>query len=258
MLIELEATTFRDDPNVLRMCDLINKANWSNFKVNSPTRTSDELINISRQVLGMLNRGEIKGMHIESICYQTKDRVYIGACVKGMSMTNAFDKKRALKDQLFINYDMVVYSFNVRTRTFSKEVKLFVPYKQRYKEFYFTPEIFDTYVKNLYRDYDDKREPLNLARSQLEGVNFTTFHRSILIAKHGVPSSLSISHLNDFILSYGGLIQDKEFILEKTPMKYIISDKFLAEGMRHIEKGDPYFIFKHVWRCWYLIQEESL
>ncbi len=129
---------------------------------------------------------------------------------------------------------------------------IFVPNNLQYDENYYSPKIFVDFLK------DESISPdfIKGDKRQLDHL-ITLIHKSCDIVR--VPDKMTsneVDLMNDLLNAYGAYIHGHNFDDYVVPEKYVISKKWMDKV--RIEIGsNPYFVFRHIWRCYFRLCKEG-
>lgn len=253
MLVNIEATKLKENVHAMNIVTFVyNRGNG--LRLGSNSRDVDELIKMNRAALLKFNP-DLSGRDIETVYMELTDCIAIGVIKKDNGMLKGcWDSSNDHVFQLHIDNTMAVFCHrkgSVRKGTHDRDTHIVVPNKQAYKDLYFCPHIFVDYLDSISRGKHSLMNKDDLA-TYIESKVSTS---ADIVKDKGKMSTKQADILRDFVINYGRLISLTPTKGE-TPEKYIISDKWLKEV--HMKfKENPYFIFRHVWRCYFKLACEG-
>lgn len=253
MLVNINATQLKKINAVVDLHSYIENLG-GRYKRNSSSRNVDETIRLARIALTAFIRSvdpKARGrLAIEDVYKETDTHTLIGAIIKDGNLKGSRDTTELNEPQLHVDATMVIFSYDIMCgpRAF-ENVAIQMPDKQEYKSLYFCPTIFAEYINSEHNPYHDpgKTELLtNLEES---------FSRTCdLVKSKDRLHRHDIELLIKFVWQYGRLLS--YFEKGETPEKYVISTKWMTKAI-HDLPTNPYFIFRHVWRCYFRLAKEG-
>ena len=251
MLVDLHATTLTHNKPTVDLAAFLSRRG-NNIRIPGNTRDEDTIIDYCSAALRKYNP-DSRPVDYE-VVYQVNDDFTIMGVLHEGSLIKAYDSS-AICDQFHIDNTMAIFVHHKKILSMKDRhdnMMVFIPNNLQYDENYYRPKIFAEFLKDesTYPDFikGDKR--------QLEHL-ITLIHQSCDIVR--VPDKLTpneVDHINALLNAYGAYICDHEFDSDTVPEKYIISKKWMDKVRMEIG-SNPYFVFRHIWRCYFRLCKEG-
>ena len=251
MLVDLHATTLTHNKPTVDLAAFLSRRG-NNIRILGNTRDEDTIIDYCSAALRKYNP-DSRPVDYE-VVYQVNDDFTIMGVLHEGSLIKAYDSS-AICDQFHIDNTMAIFVHHKKILSMKDRhdnMMVFIPNNLQYDENYYRPKIFAEFLKDgsTYPDFikGDKR--------QLEHL-ITLIHQSCDIVR--VPDKLTpneVDHINALLNAYGAYICDHEFDSYTVPEKYIISKKWMDKVRMEIG-SNPYFVFRHIWRCYFRLCKEG-
>ena len=251
MLVDLHATTLTHNKPTVDLAAFLSRRG-NNIRIPGNTRDEDTIIDYCSAALRKYNP-DSRPVDYE-VVYQVNDDFTIMGVLHEGSLIKAYDSS-AICDQFHIDNTMAIFVHHKKILSMKDRhdnMMVFIPNNLQYDENYYRPKIFAEFLKDesTYPDFikGDKR--------QLEHL-ITLIHQSRDIVR--VPDKLTpneVDHINALLNAYGAYICDHEFDSYTVPEKYIISKKWMDKVRMEIG-SNPYFVFRHIWRCYFRLCKEG-
>ena len=251
MLVDLNATTLTHNKPTVDLAAFLSRRG-NNIRIPGNTRDEDTIIDYCSAALRKYNP-DSRPVDYE-VVYQVNDDFTIMGVLHEGSLIKAYDSS-AICDQFHIDNTMAIFVHHKKILSMKDRhdnMMVFIPNNLQYDENYYRPKIFAEFLKDesTYPDFikSDKR--------QLEHL-ITLIHQSCDIVR--VPDKLTpneVDHINALLNAYGAYICDHEFDSYTVPEKYIISKKWMDKVRMEIG-SNPYFVFRHIWRCYFRLCKEG-
>lgn len=251
MLVDLHATTLTHNKPTVDLAAFLSRRG-NNIRIPGNTRDEDTIIDYCSAALRKYNP-DSRPVDYE-VVYQVNDDFTIMGVLHEGSLIKAYDSS-AICDQFHIDNTMAIFVHHKKILSMKDRhdnMMVFIPNNLQYDENYYRPKIFAEFLKDgsTYPDFikGDKR--------QLEHL-ITLIHQSCDIVR--VPDKLTpneVDHINALLNAYGAYICDHEFDSYTVPEKYIISKKWMDKVRMEIG-SNPYFVFRHIWRCYFRLCKEG-
>lgn len=251
MLVDLHATTLTHNKPTVDLAAFLSRRG-NNIRIPGNTRDEDTIIDYCSAALRKYNP-DSRPVDYE-VVYQVNDDFTIMGVLHEGSLIKAYDSS-AICDQFHIDNTMAIFVHHKKILSMKDRhdnMMVFIPNNLQYDENYYRPKIFAEFLKDesTYPDFikGDKR--------QLEHL-ITLIHQSCDIVR--VPDKLTpneVDHINALLNAYGAYICDHEFDSYTVPEKYIISKKWMDKVRMEI-CSNPYFVFRHIWRCYFRLCKEG-
>ena len=251
MLVDLHATTLTHNKPTVDLAAFLSRRG-NNIRIPGNTRDEDTIIDYCSAALRKYNP-DSRPVDYE-VVYQVNDDFTIMGVLHEGSLVKAYDSS-AICDQFHIDNTMAIFVHHKKILSMKDRhdnMMVFIPNNLQYDENYYRPKIFAEFLKDgsTYPDFikGDKR--------QLEHL-ITLIHQSCDIVR--VPDKLTpneVDHINALLNAYGAYICDHEFDSYTVPEKYIISKKWMDKVRMEIG-SNPYFVFRHIWRCYFRLCKEG-
>ena len=251
MLVDLHATTLTHNKPTVDLAAFLSRRG-NNIRIPGNTRDEDTIIDYCSAALRKYNP-DSRPVDYE-VVYQVNDDFTIMGVLHEGSLIKAYDSS-AICDQFHIDNTMAIFVHHKKILSMKDRhdnMMVFIPNNLQYDENYYRPKIFAEFLKDesTYPDFikGDKR--------QLEHL-ITLIHQSCDIVR--VPDKLTpneVDHINVLLNAYGAYICDHDFSKYDVPEKYIISKKWMDKVRMEIG-SNPYFVFRHIWRCYFRLCKEG-
>lgn len=248
MLVNLEATTFRNNKDLLA---LVEEIKYSERDLDrGSNKAIDKVISQCRRILLDINR-KIHPGDVQTVVLENDNVTIVGAIECDANLKNSYDPK-AIIGQIHIDMTMVTYIHSHsarRLRDRDRPVMLHIPNKLAYDPAYFNQYIFLDYLMEFNR--------LPRGTEVNEAVVLRLVHLTAGIVKGDAKlSKTEVDNLTEMLNVYGVFIMDKDYRKFDIPEKYVISQKWFDKVTSNI-KDNPYFIARHVWRCYFRLCKEG-
>ena len=251
MLVDLHATTLTSIKPVVDLAAFLSRRGNS-IRIPGNTRDEDTIIDYCSAALRKYNP-DSRPVDYE-VVYQVNDDFTIMGVLHEGSLIKAYDSS-AICDQFHIDNTMAIFVHHKKILSMKDRhdnMMVFIPNNLQYDENYYRPKIFAEFLKDesISPDFNkgDKR--------QLDYL-ITLIHQSCDIVR--VPDKLTpneVDHINALLNAYGAYIHGHNFNDYVVPEKYVISKKWMDKV--RIEIGsNPYFVFRHIWRCYFRLCKEG-
>lgn len=251
MLVDLHATTLTHNKPTVDLAAFLSRRG-NNIRIPGNTRDEDTIIDYCSAALRKYNP-DSRPVDYE-VVYQVNDDFTIMGVLHEGSLIKAYDSA-AICDQFHIDNTMAIFVHHKKILSMKDRhdnMMVFIPNNLQYDENYYRPKIFAEFLKDesTYPDFikGDKRQLDHL---------ITLIHQSCDIVR--VPDKLTpneVDHINALLNAYGAYICDHDFSKYDVPEKYIISKKWMDKVRMEIG-SNPYFVFRHIWRCYFRLCKEG-
>ena len=251
MLVDLNATTLIKNRSVVNLSEFI-ASRGSRLRISGNSRDVDDIINYCTAALRSFNP-DSRPVDYE-VVYQVNDKFTIMGVLHEGSLVKAYDTA-AICDQFHIDNTMAIFVHHKKILSMNdrhNNMMIFVPNNLQYDETYYQSKIFSDFLK----DESNAPDFISGDKRQLERL-ITLIHKSCDIVR--VPDKLTpteVDLINDLINAYGAFICGHNFDSYVVPDKYVISKKWMDKVRMEIG-ANPYFVFKHVWRCYFRLCKEG-
>lgn len=251
MLVDLNATTLIKNRSVVKLSEFV-ASRGSRIRVSSNSRDVDDIIDYCTAALRKFNP-DSRPVDYE-VVYQVNDDFTIMGVLHEGTLIKAYDSG-AICDQFHIDNTMAIFVHHKKIlsmRDRHSNMMVFVPNNLQYDENYYSPKIFTDFLK------DESKSPdfIKGDKRQLDYL-ITLIHQSCDIVR--VPDRMTsneVDHINKLLNVYGAYINGHNFDDYVVPEKYVISKKWMDKV--RIEIGsNPYFVFRHIWRCYFRLCKEG-
>lgn len=251
MLVDLNATTLIKNRSVVKLSEFV-ASRGSRIRVSSNSRDVDDIIDYCIAALRKFNP-DSRPVDYETI-YQINDNFTIMGVLHEGTLVKAYDSA-AICDQFHIDNTMAIFVHHKKILSMKdrhSNMMIFVPNNLQYDENYYSPKIFVDFLK------DESISPdfIKGDKRQLDHL-ITLIHKSCDIVR--VPDKMTsneVDLMNDLLNAYGAYIHGHNFDDYVVPEKYVISKKWMDKV--RIEIGsNPYFVFRHIWRCYFRLCKEG-
>lgn len=251
MLVDLHATTLTHNKPTVDLAAFLSRRG-NNIRIPGNTRDEDTIIDYCSAALRKYNP-DSRPVDYE-VVYQVNDDFTIMGVLHEGSLIKAYDSS-AICDQFHIDNTMAIFVHHKKILSMKDRhdnMMVFIPNNLQYDENYYRPKIFADFLKDesIYPDFikGDKRQLDHL---------ITLIHQSCDIVR--VPDKLTpneVDHINALLNAYGAYICGHDFSKYDVPEKYIISKKWMDKVRMEIG-SNPYFVFRHIWRCYFRLCKEG-
>lgn len=245
MLVNVEATRLVDNRPVMDLINLVHNRGSSLRLSGSSTDVSNIIMHATDALLTFNNK--LSRRDIETVYIELTDCMAIGVIVKNNgNLLGCWDNDNDHVFQFHIDGTMAIFAHRKRTvrkTTYSQEVKVLIPNIQAYKDLYFSPHQFHEYLNSRFNPGTE----LNRI-TLIDYVKANVRPTASIVKGKGKMSTKEADLLREFIWNYGRLLN--YFRQGETPEKYVISEKWFKEAQYKLD-SNPYFIFRHVWRCYF-------
>ncbi len=251
MLVDLNATTLINNRSVIKLSEFI-AGRGRRIRISSNSRDVDDIIDYCTAALRKFNP-DSRPVDYETI-YQINDNFTIMGVLHEGTLVKAYDSA-AICDQFHIDNTMAIFVHHKKILSMKdrhSNMMIFVPNNLQYDENYYSPKIFVDFLK------DESISPdfIKGDKRQLDHL-ITLIHKSCDIVR--VPDKMTsneVDLMNDLLNAYGAYIHGHNFDDYVVPEKYVISKKWMDKV--RIEIGsNPYFVFRHIWRCYFRLCKEG-
>ena len=251
MLVDLNATTLIKNRSVVKLSEFI-ADRGRRIRISSNSRDVDDIIDYCTAALRKFNP-DSRPVDYE-VVYQVNDDFTIMGVLHEGSLVKSYDSA-AICDQFHIDNTMAIFVHHKKALSMSdryNNMMIFIPNNLQYKEPYYDAKIFADFLKS------ESKAPDYVAGNTKQLQNLIQLvHQSCDIVKstvHLVPSEVDL--LNDLLNVYGAFICGHDFNKYDVPEKYLISKKWM-DKVRNEIAANPYFIFRHIWRCYFRLCKEG-
>ena len=251
MLVDLHATTLTHNKPVVDLSAFLTRRGNS-IRIPGNTRDEDTIIDYCIAALRKFNP-DSRPVDYETI-YQINDNFTIMGVLHEGTLVKAYDSG-AICDQFHIDNTMAIFVHHKKMLSMKdrhNNMMIFIPNNLQYDENYYSPKIFVDFLKDKSISPDfikgDKR--------QLDYL-ITLIHKSCDIVR--VPDKMTsneVDLINDLLNVYGTYIHEHNFDEYAVPEKYVISKKWMDKVRMEIG-ANPYFVFRHIWRCYFRLCKEG-
>lgn len=249
MLVDLEATRLCKMPSVT---DLVKYVSRPTTRFNSSSRDVNKIIHLCSIALLDFNP-KCRSADFEHV-YQVRDNFIIIGVLHDGNLIRSYDAQ-ALCDQIHIDDTMALFVHNTKPLkkvTRHDMVMVDIPNKLKFSDIYYSPQIFAEFLINestapnftygSETQLADLRELISISASIVKEREKMTSEQTLLIER--------------FLNAYGAFIAGKCIKDYKVPEKYVISKKWFDQVDENLG-SNPYFVFRHVWRCYFRLCEEG-
>ena len=251
MLVDLDATRLSKNRAVQQLAEL-HSSRGSRLRLTATSREVDTIISLCSKALTQFNP-DARSADFETV-YQVKDDfISIGVLYEG-NLIKSYDSA-AICDQLHLDNSMAIFTRHKKAISMGKRfdnLMMDIPNTLQYDDLYYSPTIFAEFIVNNSKAPDfihgDQKQLAHL---------IDMVHRSSFIVKGREKlSSDEVDLLNDLINTYGAFIAGKRYSDYDVPDKYVISKKWFDKIQTDLG-SNPFFIFRHVWRCYFRLCKEG-
>ena len=251
MLVDLNATRLVDNRSVVQLAEFINGKKGS-LRFGSRSRDADLIIEMCTCALKRFNR-DVRLADCQVVYLEKDDFIVMGVLHDG-NLIKAYDHK-AIANQFHIDNSMAIFAHPtklLRMTDTHKHLMLDIPNKLQYDELYYDPIIFNEFITETTKD-------VAFDSSMKNDIAILTdlIHRSSYIVKDTtLLDRADADVLNDLINKYGAYLIGLRYNEYTVPDKYVISKTWFDKVQVNLTKN-PYFIFRHVWRCYFRLCKEG-
>lgn len=251
MLVDLEATTLVKNKAVVNLANFIARRG-STLRIRSNSKDVDDIIDFCTKALANFNP-DSRPVDYEIVYQDNGNFVVIGVIDEG-SLIKSYDSA-AICDQFHIDNTMAIFVHHKKILSMSdrfNNMMIFIPNNLQYNETYYQPKLFVDFLKKE-SDADDYIKGNDRQLQRL----ITLIHQSCDIVR--VPDKMTTNEvdlMNELLNAYGAFIFDHDYDNYKVPEKYIISKKWMDKVRTEIV-ANPYFVFRHIWRCYFRLCKEG-
>lgn len=251
MLVDLGATRLIENRAITSLAAFIERRG-SSLRLAPHSKDTDTIINACYSALSIFNPSARK-IDFETVWIEKDDFIQIGAIHEG-NLIKSYDSK-AICDQFHIDNTMAVFTrhkkiYSMRGR--HSNIMLDIPNNLQFKEVYYDAKIFHEFIT-----HESRCDNIDISNKSDFNKLMSMVNRTTDIVKDNTPLDINdIDQLNDLINIYGACVRGLRFEDHEVPDKYVISKKWFERAYVMVPKN-PFFIFRHVWRCYFRLCKDG-